>query len=137
MTQNPSEIFKVLGAETRVAIIEVLKSEKAVGATRIAEILGITPAAVSQHLKILNQAGLVKKERKGYWIPYSIDEKALENCRCLVSRVCTCEYKRLNRFSRRQMDQVTLSSLIEYEQELKIELDNVREKIVEIKRKTE
>ncbi len=135
MAHDPSEIFKVLGAETRVAIIEVLKSEKAVGATRIAKILGITPAAVSQHLKILNQAGLVKKERKGYWVPYSIDEEALENCRCLLNRVCTCKCKTIDRFSQRQLNQATLAALIKYEQELKIELCNIRARITEIETK--
>ncbi|HBR10488.1 metalloregulator ArsR/SmtB family transcription factor [Candidatus Bipolaricaulota bacterium] len=135
MAQDPSEIFKVLGAETRVAIIEVLKSEKAVGATRIAEILGITPAAVSQHLKILSQANLVKKERKGYWVPYSIDEEALENCRCLLNRVCTCECKTIDRFSQDQLDQATLTALTKYERELEIELRNIQARIAEIKAK--
>jgi len=74
----PSEMFKVLAVETRVKIIELLKSKGPLGAKNIAGLVGITPAAVSQHLKILRQAGLVRSERKGYWIPYSIDEEALE-----------------------------------------------------------
>lgn len=80
MGLDPSEIFKVLGVETRVRIIELLKSKGPLGANNIAETLGITPSAVSQHLKILRQAGLVRSERKGYWIPYSINVEALEDC---------------------------------------------------------
>src|SRR4030065_1371648 len=90
MKLDPSEIFKVLAVETRVRIIELLKSKGPLGAKNIAELVGVTPAAVSQHLKILKQAGLVRSERKGYWIPYSIDEEALENCRQGLSEVCTC-----------------------------------------------
>ncbi len=79
MNSDPSEMFKVLAVDTRVKIIEILKSNGPLGAKKISEMLGITPAAVSQHLKILRQSGLVRSERKGYWIPYSIDEEALEN----------------------------------------------------------
>src|SRR3972149_4329353 len=90
MKLEPSEMFKVLAVETRVKIIDLLKSKGPLGSKSIAGQLGITPAAVSQHLKILRQAGLVRNERKGYWIPYSIDEEALENCAYILSEVCTC-----------------------------------------------
>ncbi|MEE8480050.1 MAG: metalloregulator ArsR/SmtB family transcription factor, partial [Desulfobacterales bacterium] len=71
MNIEPSEIFKVLSVETRVKIIELLKAQGPLGAKDIAATIGITTAAVSQHLKILKQAGLVRSERKGYWIPYT------------------------------------------------------------------
>src|SRR6056300_1381191 len=90
MDIEPSEIFKVLSGETRVKIINLLKGQGPLGAKEIAATIGITTAAVSQHLKILKQAGLVRSERKGYWIPYSIDEKAMETCRELLTQVCTC-----------------------------------------------
>ena len=81
MEISPAEKFNILGVETRVKIIELLKKRGALGAKGIAEEFDITPAAVSQHLKILKQAGLVSCERKGYHIPYSINEEALEDCR--------------------------------------------------------
>ncbi|MHC4173237.1 MAG: ArsR/SmtB family transcription factor [Planctomycetota bacterium] len=129
MKLDPSEMFKVLGVETRVKIIELLKSKGPLGAKNIAEVLGITPAAVSQHLKVLRQASLVKNERKGYWIPYSIDEEALENCRCLLTEVCTCGCKGKGRFKEQELKKAGLTCLIKYEKELKKELQNVRERI--------
>ena len=86
----PAEIFKVLAVETRIKIIDLLKSRGPLGAKNIARLIGVTPAAISQHLKILRQAGLVRSERNGYWIPYSIDEDALEGCRKVLNKVCTC-----------------------------------------------
>jgi len=80
---------KALAVETRVKIIDLLKSEGPLGAKKISELLGVTPAAVSQHLKILKQAGFVRSERNGYWIPYSIDEGALNNCREVLTEICT------------------------------------------------
>ncbi len=47
MNLEPSEMFKALAVETRVKIIELLKSEGPMGAKKIAERVGITPAAVS------------------------------------------------------------------------------------------
>ena len=63
MMLPPFEIFKVLSVETRLKIIELLKSRGALGVKSIAEEFGITPAVVSQHLKILRHAGLVRNNR--------------------------------------------------------------------------
>ena len=127
-----SEMFKVLAVETRVKIIELLKSKGPLGAKNIAELVGITPAAVSQHLKILRQAGLVRSERKGYWIPYSIDEEALEKCRQVLNEVCTCECRGTGKFREKELSNSSLESLKRYEKEMRNELRIVRERIVEI-----
>jgi len=133
MKLEPSEIFKVLGGETRVKIIDLLKSKGPLGAKSIAERIGITPAAVSQHLKILRQAGLVRNERKGYWIPYSIDEEALENCREVLTEVCTCGCKDACRYTGKELKVSDAESLKKHEKELLSELRAVREKIKEIR----
>jgi len=48
-------MLKALAVETRVKIIDLLKPEGPLGAKKIAELVGITPAAVSQYLKILSR----------------------------------------------------------------------------------
>jgi len=133
MKLDPSEMFKVLGVETRVKIIELLKSKGPLGAKNIAKVFGITPAAVSQHLKVLRQAGLVRNERKGYWIPYSIDEEALENCRCILNEVCTCGCKGTGKFKEQELKNASLVSIMKYERKLERELQNVRERISKIR----
>ena len=132
MELEPSDMFKALAVETRVKIIELLKCKGPLGAKNIAELVGITPAAVSQHLKVLRQAGLVRRERKGYWIPYSIDEKALENCRQLLNEVCQCGCGGTGRFKEKELSVSSLESLQKYERELRNELAVVRERIKEI-----
>lgn len=132
MKFEPSELFKVLAVETRVKIIELLKSIGPLGAKAIAGRLGITPAAVSQHLKILRQAGLVRNERKGYWIPYSIDEEAMENCRQILDEVCTCGCRGTGKFKEKELKSSTVESLKKYERELLNELKTVRGRIKEI-----
>ncbi len=132
MKLEPSVMFKVLGVETRVKIINLLKSKGPLGAKNIAELVGITPAAVSQHLKILRQAGLVRNERKGYWIPYSIDEEALEKCRQELNEVCTCGCRGTGNVREKELSHSSLESLKKYEKELGNELRIVRERIKEI-----
>ena len=129
MKLEPAEIFKVLAVETRVKIIDLLKSRGPLGANNIAELVGITPAAVSQHLKILRQSGLVRSERKGYWIPYSIDEEALENCRQILNEVCTCGCRGTGKFKEKELRGASLESLMKYKKELQNELRTVRERI--------
>ena len=130
---EPAEIFKVLSVETRVKIIELLKSQGPLGAKDISATIGITTAAVSQHLKILKQAGLVRSERKGYWIPYSIDEEAMENCRQLLTEVCTCGCKGSGNYREVESERSDLEALKKYEQELQSELDTVRQRVDELK----
>jgi len=135
MKLNPSDMFKVLGVETRIRIIDLLKYKGPLGAKSIAEDLGITTAAVSQHLKILKQAGLVRSERKGFWIPYSIDEEALENCKDVLSEVCTCGCQGTGKYKEKELDDSSLESLKRYETELRSALRIVRDRINEMKSK--
>jgi len=131
-SHKPSEIFKVLSVETRVKIIELLKRRGSLGAKDIAATIGVTTAAVSQHLKILKQAGLVRSERKGYWIPYTIDEKAMENCRQILNKVCTCGCQGAGKFRESESERSNLESLKKYEEELRAELRTVRQKLKEL-----
>ena len=132
MEIEPSEIFKVLSVETRIKIIELLKAQGSLGAKDISAAIGITTAAVSQHLKILKQAGLVRSERKGYWIPYSIDEKAMENCRQILTEVCTCGCKGTGKFRESESERSNLESLKKYEEELRNELGIVQQRLKEL-----
>lgn len=131
MLIEPAEIFKVLGVETRVRIIELLKARGAMGVKEISERLGITPPAVSQHLKLLKQAGLVRSERQGYWIPYSINEEALEGCREILNQVCSCGCQGTGGFREKELAAANMEALKKYELELQKELAAVRGKINE------
>jgi DNA-binding transcriptional ArsR family regulator len=75
MCRKEAELFKVLGVESRIRIIDLLKQRGPLGVNEMAQTLGITPSAVSQHLKILRLAGLVRNQRKGFWIPYEVDHE--------------------------------------------------------------
>lgn len=132
MLISPAEIFKVLSVDTRVKIIELLKAQGPLGVKDISASLGLTPPAISQHLKILKQAGLVRSERKGYWIPYSIDAEAMESCRDILNEVCTCGCQGTGKFKEMELRKAGLKSLKKYEMELENELKRVRERVGKI-----
>ena len=136
MESQQAELFKVLGVDTRIRIIELLKQKGPLGANEMSDMLGITPSAVSQHLKILKHAGLVRNERKGYWIPYTIDPVALEKCGELLSSICICGCEGTGRFREAELNKTSdkVALLREYEQELQEELEKVRAQIGELKR---
>ncbi len=71
-----ARIFKTLSAEPRVRIIQILEG-RALCVGALSARLDITQGAVSQHLRVLRDAGLVVSERRGYYIHYRLDEKAL------------------------------------------------------------
>jgi DNA-binding transcriptional ArsR family regulator len=132
VTLDPTEMFKALAVETRIKIIDLLKSEGPLGAKKISELIGVTPAAVSQHLKILKQAGFVRSERNGYWIPYSIDEETLNDCRDVLTEICTCGCQGTGKFREKELSDSSLESLKKYKQEIETELKTVRVRIKEL-----
>ena len=135
MKSHSAELFKVLGVVTRVKIIELLKTQGPLGAMEIAKQLGVTPAAVSQHLRLLRQSGLVRSERKGYWIPYSINEEALEKCGQQLAQVCTCGCQGAGAGAKPEPAEAGLESLQKYQRELQRELALVEARIKDLESK--
>lgn len=45
----------------------------------LAKLIEISPSAVSQHLKILKEAGLVTGNREGYWVHYRANQENIQD----------------------------------------------------------
>lgn len=71
-----ARIFKVLSVNTRVRIIDLLKG-RSLCVNALAWALQISPAAVSQHLRILRDADLVTAVKRGYFVHYAVNEATL------------------------------------------------------------
>lgn len=70
--------LKALGHPARVEILEVLARRGVCMCGEIVEELPLAQATVSQHLKALKQAGLIRGEIEGPSVCYCIDADALE-----------------------------------------------------------
>ena len=74
--ETQARIFKVLSTVTRVRIIDLLK-QRSLCVNALARALEITPAAVSQHLRVLRDAGIIVAERRGYFVHYKVNMRTL------------------------------------------------------------
>ncbi len=82
-----SRFFRALGDETRLHLVALLAQQergKAFCVGRLARELDVTPSAVSQHLRVLKDLGLVRGERRGYRIHYFLDQERLVEYRSLT-----------------------------------------------------
>ena len=74
--ERMARIFKVLSVDTRVRMIELLKN-RSLCVNALARALEITPAAVSQHLRVLRDADVVTADKQGYFVHYTVNEATL------------------------------------------------------------
>ena len=68
-------IFKILGDTNRYRIFEMLGEKKKITVSDIAKILKVSVPLTSQHLKILEQAKILRKEKLGRTVYYTIQTK--------------------------------------------------------------
>ncbi|RWC28981.1 helix-turn-helix transcriptional regulator [Mesorhizobium sp.] len=92
------DVFKALANERRLQILDWLKDPRAhfrvqidgdlvedgVCALLIAEKLGITQATLSEHMRVLTQAGLLRARRIKQWTFYCRDEDRIAGIRALI-----------------------------------------------------
>jgi len=84
--KDPARLLKVLSAGTRVRIVQLLKG-RALCVNALASRLNVTQGAVSQHLRIMRDAGLVLDEKRGYYVHYRLNEDALAAWREEIDRL--------------------------------------------------
>ena len=74
LLRKMAEMFKVMNDPTRLKIINaLLLSEMCV--CDVAALLDMTQPAISHHIKILRQSGLIRYRRDGKVVYYSLDDE--------------------------------------------------------------
>ena len=81
-----ARLLKVLSVDTRVRIVQLLKG-RALCVNALASRLDVTQGAVSQHLRIMRDAGLVIDEKRGYYVHYRLNEDTLAAWREEIDRL--------------------------------------------------
>lgn len=72
-----SELFKIFGDSTRVKIINILLDNE-LCVSEITDITGSTQSAISHQLRILKTSKLVKYQKKGKEVYYSLADDHVE-----------------------------------------------------------
>ena len=73
--------FKALSDPARLRILSLIAARAEVCGCELVEPLGLAQPTVSHHLKVLHEAGLLTRERRGKWIHYRVDASAVEGLR--------------------------------------------------------
>lgn len=90
-------VFRALSDENRIKILEKL-SEGEQCACCLLEGLEISQSTLSHHMKILCESGLVRGERVGVWMYYSIDGEGCCHAGKLLDSVANGDMKRWLKF---------------------------------------
>lgn len=81
---NLCQIYKALGNPIRIKIFQYLKDTDKCVCGEIVNILPIAQATVSQHLRVLKEAGLIKGEISGSSTCYCINKETLKEFKKMV-----------------------------------------------------
>jgi ArsR family transcriptional regulator, arsenate/arsenite/antimonite-responsive transcriptional repressor len=79
--------LKALGHPVRLGISLRLAAEPETCACDFADVFGVSQPTVSQHLKVLREAGLVTTRRRGTQICYSLAPAAVSDLRGLLDEL--------------------------------------------------
>lgn len=88
------QLLKALSDETRLKIINLLlHNDYCVGA--LAHFIGISEPSISQHLKVLRNAGIVTGEKRGYYTYYEINRELVREAANILMDIANdgCERK--------------------------------------------
>ncbi len=91
-----ASLAKALGHPARIAILEYLVRVETCICGDIVNELPLAQPTVSQHLKELKTAGLIKGTIEGTAICYCVDEKALETIQHFLKAISTKLEKKKN-----------------------------------------
>jgi len=73
--ERSANVLKLLGDKTRLTIVAILKQRECC-VCEFLEVFDMSQPSISQHLRKLKDAGMVKEERRGQWIYYSLNQQS-------------------------------------------------------------
>ncbi len=79
-------LCRVFSAEARVRIVQLLR-QRALCVGALAARLDMSSAAVSQHLRVLREAGLVEPDKRANFVHYRVNAERLAECRRLMDKL--------------------------------------------------
>jgi DNA-binding transcriptional ArsR family regulator len=74
-------IFAALGDETRLRLVSRLCDDGPMSIARLTEDSSVTRQAITKHLRVLEEAGLVRSNRRGRESVWRLERRRLEDAR--------------------------------------------------------
>jgi DNA-binding transcriptional ArsR family regulator len=76
MVTQPAAVFAAISDPTRRAILDLLRQDE-MSAGELASRFSVSRPAVSRHVRVLREAGLVQERREAQWRRYSLNPAPL------------------------------------------------------------
>jgi DNA-binding transcriptional ArsR family regulator len=98
---SSAAVFAALGDETRLRLVTRLCNDGPSSITRLTQGARITRQAITKHLRVMQDAGLVRSTRRGRESCWELDRRRLEEVRrnlALISKQWDDALDRLRRF---------------------------------------
>jgi len=70
--KDTANVLKLLGDKTRLSMVSML-AEQECCVCEFVEIFKMSQPSISQHLRKMRDLGIVKEQRKGQWVVYSLN----------------------------------------------------------------
>jgi len=86
------KVLKALGEPKRFLLLQLM-AERGYCVRALAKKSELSESAVSQHLKVLREAGLVYGVKKGYYTHYCLDKEALSGVIGELTAICGAQSK--------------------------------------------
>jgi ArsR family transcriptional regulator len=81
-----AQVLKALAEPARLQVISLIRAAPG-GEVCVADLvreLDLTQPTVSHHLRVLHDAGLLRRERRGSWVWYSVADERVDEIRRLL-----------------------------------------------------
>src|SRR6187200_3267586 len=80
-----SRVLKAAADPVRLQLVSIIKSSGEACACDLNEPVGLSQPTVSHHLKVLTEAGLIRREQRGLWAWFSVNPDRLHDLSDLFS----------------------------------------------------
>jgi len=113
--ENLIKILKAMSDESRVRILAILKEKQNLCVCEIREIIGLSQPAISSHLKILENAGLIQNVKDGKWVNYRLNDKLEVNIKELLDNILLSlkDSSKIN-FDKKKLKEVDRLTIVKY-----------------------
>jgi DNA-binding transcriptional ArsR family regulator len=79
--KGSAPVFAALGDETRLRLVARLCDDGPMSIARLTEDSSVTRQAITKHLRVLEEAGLVRSTRRGRESVWRVERRRLEDAR--------------------------------------------------------
>ena len=86
-SSRPTALFAALGDQTRLRLVSRLCADGPTSITRLTAGSKVTRQAITKHLRVMQQAGLVRSARHGRESVWQLDQRRLEDARRYLHQI--------------------------------------------------